>query len=295
MKALKLVTLILLTLSNMTFQACAKDKNGHTLTKLWAEYEKAVDADKPKDQADILDRIKKEATVQKLPWDFYDASWKYVQARTSTNWKLREELTAQANKDIEAFGEPVAVFFNRKDRGSTTELLLAYVQEQKARLQQTKNPEFWDADSSIGGYSFSEVLKARFANDYDYALWSLLTSRRSGAADAAAREYFAGRYPFEALVEFVLAQHKTRDEAKKRMQELVDQYGGTAFSLLPREYLLSIRQNELRWEKGTSEQYRQLALDCETFLADQKRFTGDEKAIADCCTEVEDIFATLTQ
>ena len=84
MKALKLVTLILLTLSNMTFQACAKDKNGHTLTKLWAEYEKAVDADKPKDQADILERIKKEATVQKLPWDFYDASWKYVQAtRTS--------------------------------------------------------------------------------------------------------------------------------------------------------------------------------------------------------------------
>ncbi len=295
MKALKLVTLILLTLSNMTFQACAKDKNGHTLTKLWAEYEKAVDADKPKDQADILERIKKEATVQKLPWDFYDASWKYVQARTSTNWKLREELFAQANKDIEEFGEPVAVFYNRKDRGSTTELLLAYVQEQKERLQQTKNPEFWDADGDINGHSFSDVLKARFANDYDYALWSLLSGRRSSAADAPAREHFAGRYPFEALVEYVLAQRKTRDEAKKRMQELAGQYEGTAVGLLPREYLLSVRQNDLRWEKGTSEQYRQLALDCETFISDRKRFSGDEKAIADCCTQVDDIFATLTQ
>ena len=98
----------------LPFSACAKDDNGHSLTKLWAAYEKAVDADKPKDQADILVQIKKEAAAQHLAWDYYDACWKYVQARSSTNWKLHEELVRQANEDIEKNGEPVAVFFNRK-------------------------------------------------------------------------------------------------------------------------------------------------------------------------------------
>ena len=104
---------------NLPFTACAKDDRGHTLTKLWAEYDKAVDADRPKDQADILERIKKEAIAQHLAWDYYDACWKYVDARSSSNWKLRDELRRQANNEIEQNGEPVAVFFNRRAQYSS--------------------------------------------------------------------------------------------------------------------------------------------------------------------------------
>ena len=100
MKAIKLLTLTLITFMNLFSSACAKDDRGHTLTKLWAEYDKAVDADRPKDQADILERIKKEAAAQHLAWDYYDATMKYVDARVSANWKLREELTSQASRDI---------------------------------------------------------------------------------------------------------------------------------------------------------------------------------------------------
>ena len=294
MKALKLISLILLTLSNMTFQACAKDKNGHTLTKLWAEYEKAVDADKPKDQADILERIKKEATAQKLPWDFYDACWKYYQARVSTNWKLRDELRSQANKEIEEFGEPVAVFYNRKGSSSTLNLL-QYVKEHKDRLQETKNPEFWENDSGLNGYVFSSILPERLSNDYDYVLWSLLSDRRSREAEAAAREHFAERYPLEPFVEYALTSRMPWKEAKKRMEELARQYDGKAFALLARENVLTTRKMELDDEKAPSEQYRQLARDCEALITDRKRFSGDEKAVAECCTKVDDLFGTLTQ
>ena len=143
MRTLKLLTLTLITLMTLPFNACAKDDNGHTLTKLWAAYEKAVDADKPKDQAAILEQIKKEASAQHLAWDYYDACWKYVQARSSTNWKLHGELMQQANADIEKFGEPVAVFYNRKGNATSTSLL-EYVTEKKDILLQAYNPEFYD-------------------------------------------------------------------------------------------------------------------------------------------------------
>ena len=295
MKALKLVTLILLTLTNMLFQACAKDKNGHTLTKLWADYEKAVNADKPKDQADILVRINQEATTQKLPWDFYDACWKYVQARTSTNWKLREELTAQANKDIEEFGEPVLVFYNRN--GSVaTDALLQYVQEHKERLLETCNPEFHTHDASVNSHVYSSFLVPRFANDYEYALWSLLSDRKSKTAAQAVLDYFTGRYPQEAFARYTLAMRKTSDPCKADMEQLLKDFEGKAVSMLPRDYFLQDRMGDLRWDdKATSEQFRQLALDCKTFVADRKAFSGDEKEIAECCTHADNILSTLTE
>ena len=123
MKTYRLITLFL-TLTYMILPAAAKDDQGHTLVRLWSEYYKAVDADKPKDQADILLRIKQEASQKHLAWDFYDATWKYVQARTSTNWKLREELNKEAEGDLERFGEPVAVFYHRRSRTDTGALLI---------------------------------------------------------------------------------------------------------------------------------------------------------------------------
>ena len=78
MKAIRLMTLALLTLMNLPLNAFAQDKAGHVLTRLWADYEKAEDNDRPKDQARILEQIKKEATEKHLAWDFYDACTDYL-------------------------------------------------------------------------------------------------------------------------------------------------------------------------------------------------------------------------
>ena len=43
----KLIALTLLTLMITPFTSCARDGDDPALKKLWAEYEKAVDADKP--------------------------------------------------------------------------------------------------------------------------------------------------------------------------------------------------------------------------------------------------------
>ncbi|MCR4860284.1 MAG: hypothetical protein K5910_06445, partial [Bacteroidales bacterium] len=293
MKALRLITLIL-TLTNMMIPASAKDQEDHTLVRLWSEYYKAVDADKPKDQADILQKIKQEAADRHLAWDYYDATWKYVQARSSTNWKLRDGLQAEAEKALEGFGEPVALFYHRRNRISAPELL-AYIRENKTRMEQAHNPEFYKRDGNVSRLPYHPALLPRIGNDYDYALWSLLG--RSGAEDAT-RELagrMQGRYPFDAFVEFTRTSREGSDKERDAAYGgYARKYAGKAVSLLARERLLVHRQNELDRSEGSSEQYRQLARDCETFLSDKKRFSGEEKAIADCCEQVEDILRTLT-
>ena len=296
MKATKLLALTLITIMNLIQPACAKDDRGHTLTRLWAEYDKAVDADRPKDQADILGRIKKEAAEKHLAWDYYDATFKYVDARTSTNWKLREELLAQAGRDIESFGEPVAVFFHRQGRSDTGELL-RYVTEQKTRLEQAHNPEFYEQDGRVAGYAFSAALLPKLENDYEYTLWSLFGSGKNDAISRTIREYYAGRYPFDALIEFCLVRRETNDpeDGLKKMGAIADAHAGQAVAILARDQMLAYRQTLLRRdEKSTAEAYRQLALDCQTLIADRKKFSGDEKILAECAGNADDILETLT-
>ncbi|MCR5841529.1 MAG: hypothetical protein K6G86_05575 [Bacteroidales bacterium] len=288
MKTLKLLTLTLITLMTLPFSACAKDDNGHSLTKLWAAYEKAVDADKPKDQADILVQIKKEAAAQHLAWDYYDACWKYVQARSSTNWKLHEELVRQANEDIEKNGEPVAVFFNRKSSGEAAGLL-AYITEQKERMLKSYNPEFYDFS-----FKFEDALTYFVKNDYEYALWSLYGSYQDSGIHEAIQEHFAGRYPFDAFIEYQDITRKYSGTAEEEMPAYIEAHAGQAVSLLGRDYLLSRRQSKLSYDRGTQAQYRQLADDCQTFIADRKKFQGDESVIAKCCDNADDIIKTLT-
>jgi len=295
MKTLKLITLVVLTLTQMILPACAKDDDGHTLTKLWAAYQKAVDADKPKDQADILEKIKTEAARESLAWDYYDACWKYVDARTSSNWKLRDELTAQAHSDIEAFGEPVAVFFDRKGYMNSDEAL-RYVTEHKERLLQTHNPEFYRHDGDASGFVFSPALLPRIANDYEYTLWSLLRKGKNATVYQTVREYFAGRYPFDAFVEYYLIQQESRDagEAQKQMEAYVEAHAGQAVAMLGRDYLLSRRRNLLNWNNGSSEEYRQLAQDCQALIAERQKISGEEAAIAKCTSRADGILKELT-
>ena len=295
MKALKLLTLTLITLMTIPLSTGAKDDRGHTLTKLWAEYDKAAAADRPKDQADILVRIKKEAAARHLAWDYYDACWQYVDVRCSTNWKLRDELIAQANDEIEKNGEPVAVFFNRRSR-QTAEQLLDYANAKKEQLLQSANPEFYEFDGDVAGYVFFPALKSKIANDYEYALWSLLRKGRSESVRQAVREYFAGRYPFDAFIEYhlILQSGKSRDEIRQDMEAYVQAHAGQAVAMLGRDYLLQRRHAQLGSDHGTSAEYRQLADDCRALIADRKKFSGDEKTIADCASQADEILETLT-
>ena len=306
MKAIRLMTLALLTLMNLPLTANAKDQDGHILTRLWADYEKAEEADRPKDQARILEQIKKEATEKHLAWDFYDACIEYIDVRSDLNWKDRDAVCKQTNEEMERFGEPVVLFHYRLEEEDAYESyraydrrlpeLLAYVQEHRAQMERSHNPAFYDDCSSLYGQSYYKIIRSLIKNDYEYSLCALMAAGSDGAWIRQVADAFPPQsYPFDALVEFTVLQ-KDGSAGDAAYEKFAADHAGQAVALLARDWLLQRRFDGLRHKDNPSqEEYRQLARDCETLQADRKKFSGREKDIADCCSHADAVLKTLNE
>ena len=253
------------------------DSDGHTLIKLWQDYSKAAAADKPATAAAALQKIKAEAKKAHLTWDYYDAAEKFVTVGTRSNWKLRDSLSKAFRAEIEAFGEPVAVFYMR--RGESSEDLIKYLENNKKALKGGSHGEFWKRDWRLGRYKFSAALNAQFKNDWDYCIWSLFPEK------TIAQEYKS--YPLNAFVEYQLARGE-----EKALKAFAAKWNGKAAALLAEEDLLQRRFSALQ-EKGRSEDFKALRAECEAFRTKAKAFKGDEKKIADCCYEAGILIAEL--
>ncbi len=306
MRAIRLITLALLTLMNLPHNAFAQDKDGHILTRLWADYEKAEQADRPQDQVRILEQIKKEATDKHLPWDFYEACTEYVDVREDINWKDRAEVRRQATEEIDRFGEPIVYFFYRLDEDYAYEEeytpqeerlpgLLAYVQEHKEQMERACNRQFLERIFWLHNLPYHKALLPLIKNDYEYALWSLL----SVSPDVDWARQIAGLfppqgYPLDAFIAFTLLQEDdaTADAA---YEKYVADHAGQAVALMARDWLLDRRFIELNRKDASQEEYLRLSEDCKALQADRKKFSGNEKLIADCCTRADRIFSQLNE
>ena len=98
----------------------APDKDGHVLTALWKQYEEASKADRPQKEAEILTKIKDEAVKQRLAADFYDAAVKYVESVQRRDWKKRDELRKNLEKEVNDFDEPMVTYLWMSDQAGTS-------------------------------------------------------------------------------------------------------------------------------------------------------------------------------
>ena len=157
------------------------DKDGHELTELWSDWNAAVQQDRPKREAEILAEIRKQAEKRRLAWDFYDASRKYVETVSSRNWKLRDSLENGFGNDVGKFDEPIVSFAYRAEQsGAEPDSLFDYVQANARHLKAGHNSAFYNRVRVSRYTGFSGInasfLKHFLANDYEYALWTLLPS-----------------------------------------------------------------------------------------------------------------------
>lgn len=290
-----------ITLSSITMStfAATKDEQGHTLVSLWKSYYSAVDKDKPKEQATILENIKKEAKEKRLAWDFYDACNKYVDARVSTNWKLRDELMAQKSTELREYDEPI---INFTVNGGNVASLLEYVQANKERMQNAYNPEFYPFDSSFTGPLYSDALTPLVKNDYDFALWSIFIrgdrwNRVEDAGSQAIRARYGDEYPFVAFIDYTMSKNAYSDNQRRQdLNNYIAKYNGKAVTLFARQNLISMDFSNLQKDnKSTGKDYEKIKAACEKFVADQKTFTGSEKVIADCCHSPQNLLATMSE
>lgn len=265
--------------------------------KLWKDFEAAQKADRPQKQLDILQEIKRIASKERLPWDFYRAGEEFVNVSSYRNWKLRDSLYTQFQKDIETFGEPVLTFYNsRYNLAGKSEFL----KENRSRLEKGRHEDFFRADDRLASEIYDDVLVERIANDWEYVLWSLVLGNRWNSSSV--EEYaemlekaLGDRYPDAAFLEFTRIQW-IRDDFRsgERLEEYVRKYDGKAVSLLARQALLAMEFEKMERDgKGTSGQYRALRDKAAAFEKDRKTFSGKEKDIADCCTEISSMIGQL--
>ena len=274
------------------------DQDGHVLAALWKKYDAAAKADRPQTEAEILSQIKAEAIRQHLATDFYDAATKYVETVQRRDWKKREELRKGLRQEVEDFADPLVTFLWMGDwNGASSDARWAYVKDRTEAFRTGHNPALY---RGIGGL-MGGAMKDFVASDYEYALWSLLGSRRYGSLEKdelyqALQAEVAGKYPGEGYLAYYAAGRLySRVLRKPAMEKVAQQYAGKAVSLWPRKDLLQIEFEDLNEDKkAVSNDYRALYEKCLAYEKERTALQGTEAKIAGGIEAVKSLSNTLT-
>lgn len=312
--ALTAVTITLTTLTMSAFwnskkKSAEADSEGHVLVALWADYQQAVSLDRPVKQLEILSKIKSEASEKRLAWDYYDAAKKYVSDAASRNWKLQDSLKLKLGEAIAKFDEPVMSFVWKLSKGDeTAEAVFEYVRANAKRLEASCNQPFWtsyDGSSSVPGITGSGFVKEFYANDYQYALWTLLakncyTGKLFADIAEALAEYQGDSYPLGAFLEYVKLEKSWSDAdgktsvKKSGLEAFAGKYAGKAVSMFAKAALLEMEFSSLGEKKAGSDEYKALYDKCAAFEKERTAFTGIESKVVGDLTTVENLCNHLT-
>lgn len=312
--ALTAVTITLTTLTMSAFwnskkKSAETDSEGHVLVALWADYQQAVSLDRPVKQLEILSKIKSEAAEKRLAWDYYDAAKKYVSDAASRNWKLQDSLKLKLGEKIAKFDEPVMSFVWKLSKGDeTAEAVFEYVRANAKRLEDSCNQPFWtsyDGRSSVPGIPGSGFVKEFYANDYQYALWTLLaknfyTGKLFADIAEALAEYQGDSYPLGEFLEYVKLEKSWRNAdgntsvKKSGLEAFAGKYAGKAVSMFAKAALLELEFSSLGEKKAASDEYKALYDECAAFEKERTAFSGVESKVVGDLTTIENLCSHLT-
>ena len=290
-----LITGILAVLAGSISLFAQEMNNAHVLTALWKQYDQAQKADLPQKEAEVLARIKEEAVQRHLPVDFYDAATAYVSTVLRRDWKQRDALQEQLEKEVEAFHDPLVTFLWMAEwKHESTDKLWAYVQARPDSLTGCNRALHRGTEGILGG-----SLKPFIRSDREYALWYLYTRRYSDGEEItqALETEVAGVYPNAAILEFVKLGRRNWKESEEEQQAyeaLAAQYAGKAFSIYPRAEVQRIRFSRLGEEKADGKAYEALYQDVAALEKERKACTGEAKTLVAGCNYLQSLMETLT-
>lgn len=263
-----------------------KDKDGHSLGSMWEDYYSAEAKDKTRDQLSTLEKIKKKAEQQRLSWDYYDACEKYLSVSTYRNWKVRDSLRTKMRSEIESYNDATVLFYDsfRFSSGAASDML--FVMNNRSRLENSHNPEFYANDYRITSLVFGEALKLFIKNDFDYCLWALYSNDYNTENKNILLRHFENQYPYDA---FLGLQGLSIEGHKAYEAKYIDK----AVSLFSTQKILLDRFEKLNEKGGSGEDFIALRDDILQTIKKKQSFKGSERIIAECCKLPENLLEQL--
>ena len=298
MKRILLILLAVLTGAEaFSYGAVIDGNKNERIEALWKEYEDASQKDYIQRMTNILDKIKVEALRERSTWDYYKAVCFYVRAKSARDWKLTEELQAQAQQEITAYGEPVLDYLRRRESMSVGQKL-EYLNENADELKSRRNADVYEG----AGIVYPDVLTTTLSNDYQYVLWDILTRSRRPSVDECADIYdllsesLTGVYPQAGLAEFIYLKRVFDSEKSAGMDEfeaLAERYKGKALGVMVNEFILQFELANGK-AKGSSEYFREMRERVVKLIKERDSFYGaSERALAGYCVELDEILKHL--
>ena len=255
-------------------------KDGLVLTDLWKEYTAALNADRPKEMATVLDAIISKAKAERLHYDFYTAANQKMVVAGNRDWKLKDESKAWLDKEVDEYAEPIVTFHHNLSKESPASLT-DFVLVNKARLQAARNGAFY-------GDGLDDLWTGMVKDDYEYTLWILAVIRHSEKAMSLLDEYVCGSYPKAAYLEYRRMADKDykyndigRAEKMAAARSFAQKYEGRAMSLYGKAIVLRGQFDSLSRISDNEASYKSLYSDCK--LVEKERLSyskGIDKEIA---------------
>ncbi len=275
-----------------------KDADGHVLVAEWKKYGEAVQKDLPVTQEKILADILDKAEKRRLSWDFYDAAGKYAGVVRSRDWKRYGDVVDSLKQRITGYADPV-VTWNFSDRYPFfLEAPAVSGTVSMKGLTEKVHSVFYANDRFLKETGVPEAIVGNIGNDYEYLLLSALmkasaygsayrdrdTSRTFQVAAEALKEYYSGRYPQAAYVEFVEASCMHRDSTelrKETLESFAEKYEGKGIRLLAWQELIKMKFASLEKSGASQEEYIALKKECGNFMK-QMKSCGEPDLVSSC-------------
>lgn len=256
--------------------------NDRSLETLWEEYRRAESLDQVRKMTDILSDIKAKSLEHRQSWHYFKASEMYVNTSSRRNWKLRDSLQSQFEREIYEYDEPILTYI-LDSRKITGEELWETVQKDARRLKSAHNEIIY--------IERNRSFAAPVDNDYEYVLWDMFRSSFSRRTDILDKAYqrlkdeVGNRYPQAGIAEYHYIMHTgTEAERKGALEDMLKRYEGQAVGLMPAMSLMDMEFRD-RQDKGDSEYFRDLRERLDSYEKERAMYRkGVDKQIADDCT-----------
>lgn len=290
---------VIFTAADVSARNVKRDASGHILVSEWKKLDDAVKKDLPETQKEILEDIIGKSVRRGLSWDFYSAANAYYCQVRLSDWKKAEAAAEMIAGKADELGDIVVTWNLAKERFPGIDMpSFREVAASGAELSGRETDQFYKEmqDRWTGSRQIPEFIAGSIGNDYEYMLWEMLgtalvmdpadgmepadSSVTFAEAERLLEEYYGGRYPQTAYIEYLGIRRITDDCLRmKALEGFMKKYSGRGIRFYAGADILGHRFDSLSRVSASSSGFKSFREECEAFEKERKAEKTDSRLV----------------